>query len=689
MKLEYIKIENFRQIKSKKYDFKEDINIIFGPNESGKTTLFHAIISALFDNPQKIRKTLLESYKPWKKDIYPILEFGIKVDGVDYTIIKDFNSKKVLLNGKNDSNIDQFILNSLGIDKDLFLKLSCIYQNQLSSIEENSKSLEVSILDILSNSSSQGMNVLDAISKVSKKIRDLQLGIDRPSKSIGIIKKLDIEIKELEEKLQKSKDDFNSFSLKNKELDKKQKELNEAEKKYRENEIFINNSRKATELSNSIKNINNEMEDLQSKISRINKIKGDLDNLNKNFKKEEFDKFNDFQEEILDLRGNIEIRKKDLDKIQKQKEEVDKLEIRPIRKNSPIIFIVSFVLVVITIIASFFSYYILGALFIDVVFVGLYLRFVDYHKLENFKNPADESLSQISSDIKSFESRLSSILSGLKCNNVDEFFKKKAELLLYNEEKIKLESTLKGILGKENIDDLEKKITGLAVKKREIDLELNQDLKDFINVDATLINKKRIENEDLDLDIFTLGDDIAALNVRLKDNTFNKDDIEELEEELKSKKSEIRFYRQRVKTLEIVEENLNQAKNFVVKNLSSDLTKFGDEWISNITNNRYTKINIVNKSRFEVYSKELNAFIPLSDNLSTGLIDQVYLLARLSMLNTVMQGKSSIMIFDDPFVNFDSERLKKTEDMLKYFSKFNQVFLFTCHDFFSKSKLGG
>ena len=346
-------------------------------------------------------------------------------------------------------------------------------------------------------------------------------------------------------------------------------------------------------------------------------------------------------------------------------------------------------MVVITIIASFFSYYILGALFIDVVFVGLYLRFVDYHKLENFKNPADESLSQISSDIKSFESRLSSILSGLKCNNVDEFFKKKAELLLYNEEKIKLESTLKGILGKENIDDLEKKITGLAVKKREIDLELNQDLKDFINVDATLINKKRIENEDLDLDIFTLGDDIAALNVRLKDNTFNKDDIEELEEELKSKKSEIRFYRQRVKTLEIVEENLNQAKNFVVKNLSSDLTKFGDEWISNITNNRYTKINIVNKSRFEVYSKELNAFIPLSDNLSTGLIDQVYLLARLSMLNTVMQGKSSIMIFDDPFLNFDSERLKKTEDMLKYFSKFNQVFLFTCHDFFSKSKLGG
>ncbi len=63
-------------------------------------------------------------------------------------------------------------------------------------------------------------------------------------------------------------------------------------------------------------------------------------------------------------------------------------------------------------------------------------------------------------------------------------------------------------------------------------------------------------------------------------------------------------------------------------------------------------------------------------------MDQVYLLSRLSILNIVLKDKSNIMMFDDPFINFDKERLSVTIDLLKYFSKFNQIFLFTCHDFF-------
>jgi uncharacterized protein YhaN len=682
MKIKKLEVFNFRQIDHKEYTFKDGINIISGPNESGKTTLFYVIISSLFDNPKKIRKTLLDSYKSWGKEEYPIIDFTLEKDNIDYVFHKDFNTKVVTLNGENIDNLDKLMLDLISIDRVVFEKLSCVYQNQIASIEKDSKTLEKSILDIVSSTSMNGINVLDAISKVSKKIQNMNLGLDHVSKNMGIIKSLDLEISNLTEKLNLAKEEFNSFSNKFKDLEKMKKEKSDMEKIFEENKVFLDKVKKAKDLNFLNKDITSKMKEIDSKITRLNKLYIDLDTIKKKFLPKEFDRMNNVQNDLYTLRNNIEIREKDLAEVVKKKEEVDKMDLKAVRKNSPIVVFISILLFIITVISVFFGYYLLISIFIDIVFIGVYLRFVDYNRLENFKNPAIESITQIENEINSYKASISSILTSFNVLSIDDFFRKKTEMLSLKEELLKVESTIKGILGSDTLASLESSISDLSVQKRDINTEFTEDLKDFISVDTILLNKKRIENEELDLDLFTLNEDIIALEARISDNKISNEDIEDIELTLKTKKEERSFYVRRVKILEIVEENLKKAKSDAIEEISLDLNKLGNDWIKKITKGKYNKIDIVNNDKLSVIEAKNDKILNSSDFLSTGLMDQVYLLSRLSILNVVLKDKSNIMMFDDPFINFDKERLSITIDLLKYFSKFNQIFLFTCHNFF-------
>ncbi len=679
MKLKNIDIQNFRQIENKKYEFKDDINIIYGKNESGKTTLFYSIISAFFDNPKKIRKTLLESYKPWGKDVYPVIKFLLQKDNDKFYITKDFNQKKTYLNDNEVENVDKLILDLLGLNKDLFEKLSCVYQNQISSIEDNPKALEKSILDIISSNSSQGVNVLEVEDKIQKKVQNMKLGLDRASKNIGILKKLDLEIEDLEQKILFDKKELSSYSEKIDDLSKKKKERSDIEKRFNENKSFIEKSQKAKTLVSQLKNIEEEMKSLESKLNRLNNLNKDFERVQSEYQKDLLEKMDKAQDKIINLRNSIDLRKNDLKLLEVEKGNIDNMKLKPIRTNSPIIIIVSLFLLLLTFISAFFSFYILISLFLDIVFVAFYLRFVDYNRLEKFHYRAIEGISSLQKDILDKETELNLILSEFHLTNINEFFKKRTKMLSLKEEFIKLDSTIRGLLGTDSLEIFENKLSEFSMKKRDINTELDQGLRDFMDIDKILLNRKILENEDLDLDLFSLNEDIIALESRVGDNSITEEDIENLELLLENKKEEKSFYSKRLNVLNIIVNNLSGAKDTVIKTISEDLVKLGSEWIEKITEGKYSKIDLLNNEKFTIFDRGTSKYVDSSQFLSTGLKDQIYLLSRLSILNVVLEGKSSVMFFDDPFINFDIERLTILIDLLKNFSSNNQIFIFTCH----------
>jgi exonuclease SbcC len=109
MIIKNIKIQNYRQIEDRTYNFKEGINVIDGDNESGKTTLFNAIISAIFDNPHKMSEKAISDIKRWGHKDAPYIEINIDHEGTSYHIIKDYTKKETIINGKVVSNLDDII----------------------------------------------------------------------------------------------------------------------------------------------------------------------------------------------------------------------------------------------------------------------------------------------------------------------------------------------------------------------------------------------------------------------------------------------------------------------------------------------------------------------------------------------------------------------------------------------------
>ena len=67
--------------------------------------------------------------------------------------------------------------------------------------------------------------------------------------------------------------------------------------------------------------------------------------------------------------------------------------------------------------------------------------------------------------------------------------------------------------------------------------------------------------------------------------------------------------------------------------------------------------------------------------LSKGAVDQIYLALRLAMIQSLSENGESIpMILDDPFANYDDDRLERTLRLLVSLAERNQILLFTCRE---------
>lgn len=68
MKIKYLKINGFGNLKNKEINFSNKINIIYGKNEAGKSTLLKFILSVFYGSSKNKNKKEIsdfEKYKPW------------------------------------------------------------------------------------------------------------------------------------------------------------------------------------------------------------------------------------------------------------------------------------------------------------------------------------------------------------------------------------------------------------------------------------------------------------------------------------------------------------------------------------------------------------------------------------------------------------------------------------------------
>ena len=150
MKINKLKINAYGKIKDKEIDLKNGVNIIYGENESGKSTLLKFISNMLFGiskNKNGKEYSDFEKYKPWNAE-----EFSGKIDyeldnEKKFEVFRDFKKKSPQIINENKEDItkefsidkikgNQFFYEQTKMDETLFLSTILINQAEVR-LEKN------------------------------------------------------------------------------------------------------------------------------------------------------------------------------------------------------------------------------------------------------------------------------------------------------------------------------------------------------------------------------------------------------------------------------------------------------------------------------------------------------------------------------------------------------------------------
>mgnify|MGYP000319174902 CR=1 FL=1 len=630
MKIKKIKINSYGKLKEKEINFKDGINLIYGQNEAGKSTLIKFIINSLYGiskNKKGKEVSDFDKYKPWSGEEFSgKLEYELD-NKEKYEIYRDFSKKNPKIFNENmediskEFNIDknkgnEFFYEQTKIDEDLFLSTLAINQSEVK-LENQAQNFLIQKIANLAQTGDDSISFKRVMDRINRRQLD-EVGTERSrEKPINIVARKLQELNAEKENLEKFKN-F-KYEYEEQENDLKDEILN------LENE---NNFLKEIKLQKENEKIENEKIKIKENIieenkNKVNIINSNLEKINK--------KINIEKNEIKNINGKYE------------KNKLNK------RLNLFLLIILLFNILWIIFIPKINNNIIIKYIFLLTVPTYLIIYFLQKNKLNKKIKIIEKNQKNNIEEINLEKNNL---------ENSQKIYQENINNLLNEINKIKIENNFLNNLEENKIinkyeKNIEKNEINYLLKKENINSE--------INLTEMEINNLKIEKNKLDLQKENIEPQLENLSV-----------LEEVQYSLQEQYSELRKNNESIELVKIL---LSKAYENMKNNISPIFTKKLSENITEITDGKYKKLTFNDEQGLIV---ELNNGNYISaERLSTGTIDQLYLSLRLAMLDEISNEKVPI-ILDESFAYYDDERLK---NILNYLvNEFNdrQIIIFTC-----------
>ena len=618
MKIKEIKINNYGILKNKKINFENKLNIIYGKNESGKSTLLNYIKNIFYGiSKNKNGKNIseYEKYLPWNEE-----EFSGKIkyeldNGENFEVFRDFKKKNPKIFNSNledvsgQFNIDKkdgskFFYDQTKVDEDMFSStvLSMQQEVKLSKSDQNVLVQKVANLAASGEDTISYKRALDRlnrsqleevgtersqekpINKIRKRLEDTLIDIETIENKKDSLENLQGQIEEIKQEIEKK--ELKNYAIL--ELHKI-KSVNEIEKEKIKVKEEINNEKK-------------------EKINKLNLEKNELDR----------------KKEINDLNNkkNIKIKQKNNKKI-----------------NNLIKFI-------------FIKNKILKYLLLILIPILLIIFFIT-KKINNKKYNLNNK-NNINNLDEEIENKIINL--NTQINILNEEILKQNKIISEENNKLNLNYNLllENLIKKYNNNEIINLINNL----KENSLE---NINYYIHKNQEEINNKKIEKNKIDIDIENINNNL--------ENLIN------LEEEKIKLQKELKQLENKNNSFNIAKEVLQIAYEKMKNSVTPKFTKNLSQTINKISNGKYNKVTINDEEGLMVELE--NGEYITADRLSIGTIDQLYLSLRLSMAEEISEEKMPV-ILDEAFAYFDDYRLENALKFLVEELEENQIILFTC-----------
>lgn len=731
MKIIRLDLISFGRFNNYTIEFGDKFNLIYGLNESGKTTISKFIEGVFYGFVKPYLKRTVytedyEKYRPWNSENY---EGSILVekDNKRYVIYRNFKEKYFNIfnetTGNNETELDGFNQDNLSFPGEYFFKMpsdifkSTVFSN-LKELDAENKNVS-SIVDMLLNSSDSNNDsvsfkkALDNLEKMKSNIGTKQ----SKAKPLGSLyqKKFDLEDeikninkdkKEYEDSLNK----LNEYKLRHEKLLLNKEKLVNLHKK--------NDIEKIEDAKNYKMQILKEKASLLDKVSKIKYI-NDIDEEDVNNLEYQNKLLNDNRITFNELSKEKKLLSKDyyqlkakLSNYETIRDYIDEMNnlIKKLNGISKLKLKLLIIGVIVTLIIAGMIYmtgYTKEIVIAPVLFVLYYIlvsisnkfKKLSYNrqlnkivqKVNQITNMSYKNYKEVINDFR-YDSNMDKSIDYLSKLEVQlQDIDSKMDSIINEDEssKSKINNILSSSRNLKNID-----VEDYRRKK----IEYNQLMDRISDKDAQL---QKISSE---YDFSILLEDVNSVSIKLEDNDIkdinllNKEIDESIEENAKLfertkileksvnlllEKEEkladinenIQKYESEITSIELAMDLINKSINKLHKNFIPRINKKVSEMMAYST--KY-------KDRFRV---DENLDVSIYDgvkfyeqkHLSSGTFDLLSVFIRISVLEELM-GLDYLMILDDCFVQLDDVRYKKCLDLLFKISNSNQIILFSCQN---------
>ena len=168
---------------------------------------------------------------------------------------------------------------------------------------------------------------------------------------------------------------------------------------------------------------------------------------------------------------------------------------------------------------------------------------------------------------------------------------------------------------------------------------------------------------------------LAALSERI--SGISEEEIKKKLETLAKREDELTL---RYGAYSLAMETINEADAEIKSRFAPEIEKRASEIFSELTGGSFEIVRIKD-TNFDMEVSRGVATSPRNTlTLSAGTLDELYFALRLALCEKILPESSPLpMIVDDAFVNFDDTRLHRALSYLKKMSEKRQIIIFSCH----------
>ncbi|MBS4539260.1 AAA family ATPase [Clostridium sp. D2Q-11] len=725
MIIEELIILSFGKFNGKNIKLSDGLNLIYGDNEAGKSTIHKFIEGMLYGFNKKYTKTKrytedYEKYFPWNNNQYKgVLKYSY--DNEIYRIERNFekgNDEVAVFDEETGEELTHMYEYNpvarvieptslhFGINKSIYQNTISIAQLESKTDSNFAKEVKDNLIN-LGGTLDNEISIKNVIERLEKRINDIGTKNRLKTSPYGkIIEELN-KLSKQRDKSHKMFEETKEFQYKINEL---KKELNELVRKKDklEKDIYKYRCKEINDKYIKAKGLLKEIDSLHKQSYKLRRFKDikikDYGDIIKHENSVET-----IVENMSRIEENISLIQQKLDDVNSQLDQKnilieninykEKLTIYEKLKNkkkiNKLLLLFSTISIVIGLVLGYSYNYIFYFLSVFMVFSDLYLviktksincsiidKKVILDELENEKIKKNNELRDTerflqnqllekNTEIQRLKTKLNEenmgikfILSKNKFDDVDELKLGIEKKRLYEEiiNRINYQrEILSNILMKETIEELEEKMK-----------ECNKVSLDDIDIEEDIVEKLNVIKENI------VNKDKEISNLEEKINTMNSlfRPIQEIDEEISIKQEMIDKYENELNSIEIAKATIEKISKNIHRDFAPKLNKKVSQIISDITHGKYKEIKITENLEMKIVDQN-NNLIDI-ESLSYGTIDQIYFSLRFGIIDIIKEDKNIPLILDDCFIQYDDQRLSNILDYIYEQSMDRQIILFTC-----------